>query len=456
MSPSATQQPNIIWIFSDQQRAQSLGWMGDPNACTPNLDRLAQTGICSTAAVSGYPLCCPYRGALLTGRYPHLTVPGHEHRLPPEQPTVAHAFKEAGYDTLYIGKWHLDGFKESQGRAAHHIIPPERRGGFETWIGYENNNSPWDCWVHGGEGSAAFHYRLDGYETDQLSNLFIEQLRLLARRQNAGLEHQPAGQTRPFFAVLSVQPPHNPYIAPSQQMGRYNPARIELRPNVPAIPRVTERARRELAGYYAQIENLDWNVGLILDELARLKLLDNTHILFFSDHGDMHGSQGQFHKTSPWEESIRVPFIINGGETLYSHQTGSLPLLVNHVDIAPTSLGLCGLPVPEWMQGFDYSGYRLRGKPVLSEPDSAYLQVVIPTRHADSIDRPWRGLVTRDGWKYVALEGQPWLMFNLNEDPYEQSNLAFNSRYGVERKRLNERLAGWIADTEDSFNLPDC
>jgi arylsulfatase A-like enzyme len=79
---------------------------------------------------------------------------------------------------------------------------------------------------------------------------------------------------------------------------------------------------------------------------------------------------------------------------------------------------------------------------------------VIPTDHGDSVDRPWRGIVTLDGWKYVALEGQPWLMFNLNEDPYELANLAHNSRYRTERKRLQDRLAAWIAETGDRFELP--
>jgi len=439
--------PNLIWIFSDQQRGQALGWMGDPNLHTPNLDRMAQMGLCSTAAVSGYPLCCPYRGGLLSGRYPHLTVPGHEFPLPPDQKTIAHVFKENGYHTSYFGKWHLGGFKERDGRAAFHIIPPDQRGGFDHWVGYENNNSQWDTWVHGGEGEEAFHYRLPGYETDALTDLLIDQLEDYATQNAISKGH-------PFFSVLSVQPPHNPYAAPEEWMRRHTPGTVKLRPNVPSIPRVVERARRELAGYYAQIENLDWNVGRILQALARLDLLDNTHVIFFSDHGDMHGSHGQFLKTSPWEESVRVPFIIAGRETMYSHRTGSLPLLVNHVDIAPTSLGLCGLPIPDWMQGFDYSSFRLRGVSPTQAPDSAYLQVVVPTHHHDSIDRPWRGVITNDGWKYIALEGQPWMMFNLNEDPYEQANLAFNSRYQVERGRLNDRLRSWISDTGDEFCLP--
>jgi arylsulfatase A-like enzyme len=367
--------------------------------------------------------------------------------MPPEQPTIATAFNAAGYDTAYFGKWHLDGFREREGRAAMHIVPPERRGGFERWVGYENNNSQWDCWVHGGEGDSAFHYRLPGYETDALTDLLIEYL------IERGMD-QAEGTGSPFFAVLSVQPPHNPYVAPAEWMANHTPAQVVLRPNVPDVPRVVEQAQRELSGYYAMIENLDWNVGRIREALGELGLAHNTHLVFFSDHGDLHGSHGQFRKTAPWEESIRIPFIVGGHVPRYAFKSGRQPVPINHVDVAPTTLGLCGIEPPAWMQGTDYSGYRVQGRPVANEPDSAYLQVVIPTMHGDSVDRSWRGVVTRDGWKYVVLEGQPWLMFNLNEDPYELVNLAHNTRFAAERRRLQDRLAAWARDTGDEFALP--
>jgi len=103
------------------------------------------------------------------------------------------------------------------------------------------------------------------------------------------------------------------------------------------------------------------------------------------------------------------------------------------------------------MEGFDYSSRRLAWRPAGSEPDSAFLQSVIPTGHGNSVDRPWRGIVTTDGWKYVCFENVPWLMFNLNDDPYEWVNLAHNSQYREHRKRLNDRLRQWIADTGDCF-----
>ncbi|MCY3945182.1 MAG: sulfatase [Anaerolineaceae bacterium] len=438
-----SERPNVIWIFGDQHRGQSLGYMGDPNVSTPHLNRLADEGITFTRAVAGFPLCSPFRGALISGQYPHRVTPGHQTQLDPSLPTVATAFNEAGYHTAWYGKWHIDGAQERERRTAMHIIPPERRGQFQKWIGYENNAPQFDCWVHGGEGEDAFHYRLPGYETDALTDLFIEHLR------------ERAGEEGPFFAGLSVIPPHDPYHAPPEWMGRHIPARVELRPNVPDIPRIVERARNDLAGYHAMIENLDWNVGRIRTALEELGLYENTHVLFFSDHGDMHGSHGQFRKTSPWEESLRIPFIIGGGPHRYHHDSGFHEVPINHVDIAPTSLGLCGLDAPAWMQGTDYSGYRLRGKKVSDEPDSAYLQAVVPTGYAHTMDRPWRGIVTRDNWKYTVLEGQPWMLFNLNEDPYEQANHAHNSLYHAERRRLQARLAEWIDHTGDSFRLPD-
>ena len=101
--------PNVIWVFGDQHRMQALGCNGDPNARTPNIDTLASDGVSFTNAVSGFPLCCPFRGSLLTSRYPHKCVPGHEYPLPDGQKTIAHAFNDAGYRTAWFGKWHVFG-----------------------------------------------------------------------------------------------------------------------------------------------------------------------------------------------------------------------------------------------------------------------------------------------------------------------------------------------------------
>ncbi|HBE02177.1 MAG: hypothetical protein A2096_15275 [Spirochaetes bacterium GWF1_41_5] len=439
---------NVIWIISDQHRAQCLSINGDPNLNTPNIDAMGALGLNFTQAVSGFPLCCPFRGSMLTGRYPHLCIPGHEYPLPEGMPTIAHILNEHGYETAYFGKWHVAGLHESEGRTSLRKVSMPMRGGFTRWLGYENNNSQWDSWVHGHDtaGTEIPHYRLPGYETDALTDHFLDYLK----------EKKNTQADKPFFAVLSVQPPHDPYVAPPQFMARHNPERMIMRENVPRVLSIMKQAKREYAGSCAMIENLDYNIGRVIMLLRETGLYDSTHILFFSDHGDMHGSHGLMRKTNPFEEAVRIPFVMGGvsDKGYNGMRSGSCSTLINHVDIAPTTLGLCGVPVPESMQGTDLSAVRLERRSAPAYPDSVFLQSVIPTGHGSSIDRPWRGIITHDRWKYVALDSQPWLLFNLTEDPYEQVNHAFNTSYAAERKKLNNRLARWISDTGDTFNLP--
>lgn len=442
--------PNVIWLIADQWRAQALSSSGDPNARTPTIDMLATQGVEFYRAVAGFPLCCPFRGSLLASRYPHHCVPGNDYGLPMEQQTIATPFKEAGYQTAWIGKWHLDGFNERTGRPAMHIVPPNRRRGFDYWAAYQNNNSQYDCWIHGGEGKDAFHYRLPGYETDELTNLLIRYI-------DDRAADAKNGHAKPFFAALSVQPPHDPFLAPPEFMAHFNGARLELRPNVPPVASVQETARRELAAYYAMVENWDWNISRIRTALNKAGLAFNTHLMIFSDHGDMHGSHGYYRKRLPFEESMRVPMMITGEQPLSAEgrRAGRIPALINHVDIAPTTLGLCGIKKPSWMEGTDYSQYRLAKNAGPSAPDSAYLQVVDARGGNGNLNKPYRGVVTADGWKYVCFEGTSWLLFNLNEDPYELQNLAHENHMRAERKRLIARLRQWITDTGDKFNVPE-
>ena len=452
MPDDASRFTNAIWIFGDQHPAHALSCNGNPNLNTPHLDRLAAEGQNYTQrAVSGFPLCCPFRGSLLTSLYPHECVPGHEYQMPPEMPTIAHAFSEHGYDTAYFGKWHVDGFHEREGRAAMHIIPPERRGGFDTWVGYENNNSQWDCWVHGGEGERGLSLS-PARLRDRLPDRPADRVLCASRARRSG-----AGREQPFFAVLSVQPPHNPYLAPAEWMARHTPGQVQLRPNVPPVARIQAQARRELAGRLCHDREPGLERGPHPRGAGRGGPGPGHHILiFFSDHGDMHGSHGQFRKTcalgrvDPHPLYHRRPAAraTKGGRA-------GCPTWSTTWTLRRPRWACAASTTPDWMRGHDYQrAAPAPGGPQAAAPDSAFLQCVIPTGHGDSVDRPWRGVVTLDGWKYVALEGQPWLMFNLNEDPYELANLAHNTRYRVERKRLQDRLAGWIRETEDSFVLP--
>jgi len=451
--------PNVIWVIADQMRSQAMSYHGDPNVRTPNIDRLAIEGVDFTQALSGTPLCSPFRGSLITGKYPHeSSVEALNSPLSTEMPTVAHTLKENGYNTCWIGKWHLDGDRPEldvslpENKKQIRQIPPERRGGFESWWAYENNNQPFNCTVHTDNDEGEMEsFRLEGYESDALTDIMINWL----EKQVS----QDEDANKPFFACLSLQPPHDPYVAPAECMKNYNPAQLKLRPNVPNNKKIEERSRVELAGYYAAIERVDWNLGRLRKTLLDLGIDQDTYIIFFSDHGDLHGSHGQFRKMAPWEEAIKIPFIV-GGPTRESHLTKTVDFPINHVDIAPTTLGICGINTPDYMRGFDYSSYVLGYDDTQQlPPDSAYLSLPVPTATQEGVileegvDRPFRGIVTRCGWKYVVLENQEWLMFNLNEDPYEQVNLALNPFYKDKRKELQERLLLWINETNYKFQV---
>jgi arylsulfatase A-like enzyme len=332
------------------------------------------------------------------------------------------------------------------------MVPPELRGGFDYWLGYENINEHFRCYVHGTDTPELV--RLPGYETDALTDRFIGHIRKHVSTTGGKDNHQP------FFAALSVTPPHNPYIAPADYARRRTAASVQLRPNVPAVKRVEEAARLGLASYYGMIENLDDNLGRVREALYDMGIDENTIIMFFSDHGEMLGSHGQFGKSAPWEESVRIPMVIGSlhNAKLTACTRSDAPM--NHVDIAPTTLGLCGIAQPEWMVGYSYAHLALHPKHPLykpasaPEPDSAYMQQIPRKRHAHSVNKSWRGVVTRDGWKYVVTPGNDWLLHNLNEDPYEQVNLAHDQVYAAQRKKLRARLEQWISATDDSFELP--
>ncbi len=441
--------PNVIWVLTDQMRAQAMAFMGDANVKTPNLDNMAREGVAFTSAVSGAPWCCPFRGSLLTGLYPHQNgVVQTPAALDSSIPTIATPFKQAGYHTAYVGKWHLDG-----SNSVAHYIPKERRGNFDYFMGNEACNNQNECYVFGTDSEEPV--RLDGYETDSLTDLFINHITKHVTSED---------DYKPFFGVLSVQPPHNPYVSPTDLDGTakyyHNPADIKLRPNVPP-GKHSEEAKINLAGYYGMIENIDTNLGRLRNALKKLNIDRETYIIFMSDHGDCLNSHGQWHKSSPWEESIRIPFIVSRVGEGYHMKHGKTNALINHVDIAPTTLGLCGIEIPENMVGYDYSSlcikegtkeYKNNDKEM---PKSAYLQQIARKYQDHTINKEWRGVVTSDNWKYVCLNNFDYLLFDLNEDPYEMANLCYDILHQEKKEELHNILKNYIESTNDNFKLPD-
>ena len=219
--------------------------------------------------------------------------------------------------------------------------------------------------------------------------------------------------------------------------------------------------RKEIAAYYAMITALDEQVGRILGELDNLGLAEDTIVLVSSDHGAMLGSHGKRLKRKPWEESIRVPGIVryprasHGGAEGGAQAGKVTDALFSHVDFAPTLLSLCGIPVPEEMQGSDLSPVIL-GKPDPAGrpeqgPESAFFQIFGPF-HAGGVEFGWRGVRTQRHM-YARRESEPWVLYDLQQDPYELNNLVNDPGSSAIREELEEKLTAWMEKTGDSWEF---
>jgi len=420
--------PNIVLLLADQWRAQALGSAGDPNVQTPHLDRLARESVQFANAVSGVPVCCPYRATLLTGQRA-LThgVFMNDVTLAPNAVTMAKVFRSAGYDTAYIGKWHVDG----HGRSS--FIPPERRQGFEYWKVLECTHD----------------YTNSAYYADAPKKLKWQGYDALAQTHDAQqyLRNRTNG-AKPFLLCLAWGPPHDPYqTAPPEYRALYRPEALKLRPNVPATNETA--ARRMLAGYYAHCTALDDCVGEIRRTLREMGLEDNTLFVFTSDHGDLLGSHGQRNKQQPWDESIRVPFFLRWPAGLGTN-AARIEVPITGEDIMPTLLGLCHFRIPLTVEGLDFSRYIRGGKN--PGDGAALISCVAPfgqwTRKLGG--REYRGLRTTR-YTYVRDLSGPWLLFDNETDPYQMDNLVGRPEQAVLQAELEARLKRKLRKTGDRF-----
>ncbi|MDQ1255524.1 MAG: hypothetical protein QG656_116, partial [Candidatus Hydrogenedentes bacterium] len=417
----------VVFLFPDQWRAQATGYAGDPNAKTPNLDRLAGESVHFVNAISGCPVCSPYRASLLTGQYPltHGVFLNDVH-LRDEAVSLAEAFKAAGYDTAYIGKWHVDGHGRSN------YIPRERRQGFDFWkvleCTHDYNNSP--------------------YYADEDVKLKWEGYDAIAQTREAERYIRDHPKDKPFVLILSWGSPHDPYqTAPEAYRAMFSPEQIQLRPNVP--DEAVERARKDLAGYYAHIAALDACVGDVCKTLAECGIANDTLLVFTSDHGDMLGSQGHWMKQRPYDESIRVPFLVR-----YPAKLGAAgrtaDALINAPDIMPTLLGLSGVAIPESVEGLDYTGYLLGGPN--PGDDAALLTCPAPFGQFPRAKggKEYRGVRTKRYTYCRDLDG-PWLLFDNEQDPYQRTNLCNAPECAGIQAELEAVLAQMLRETHDEF-----
>ncbi len=401
--------PNILWILTTQWRASACGYAGDRNVRTPHLDALAAESTNYTQAVTPHPFGPFARAALLTGvPCPANGVRDYFDPLPSGAKTVAHALRFCGYDTAFFGKWHLarrDPHAPLVGDAhARTMVPPEARGGFETWEGFESGfllNNPW---LHGSRLPEPV--QVPGYQPAVLVERAVKWW--AARQPDA----------RPWFCVVSLETPHPPYDAPADGQAGPAPETLVLAPNVPRGGGAEARARRELPGYYTHIEATDRWIGRLLGHLCDDSPHGHTVVVFTSVHGDMHGAHGLFRKGWPHEESIRVPLLVR------------LPGVAGSSD--PANVSLLDLPAMAraWADGM--------ASPPSSEGALVSMPSVVARPH--QCDRVWRGLRTNRRKLVLNDDGSPWLFFDLEADPGEMRNLAHDPACATELNALRQRL----------------
>lgn len=426
---AAPSRPNILFIIADQWRAQAFGYAGDPNVKTPNFDRFEREAVHFTQAVAGMPVCSPTRASLLTGQRPHTHgVFINDVPLNTNAVTIAKVLKSAGYDTGCIGKWHVDGHGS---RSA--FIPRERRQGFDYWKVLECTHAYNNSFYYA-DGPQKLKW--DGYDAFAQTR---DAQNYLRNRTNAA---------KPFLLWLSWGPPHNPYeTAPPKYRAMYSPEQIQLHPNVPASAQA--RARKELAGYYAHCTALDDAFADLLRTLDDTGLATNTIVVFTSDHGDMLWSQNLQRKQKPWEESARVPMLMRLPAS-FGIKPQRLAATINTEDVMPTLLSLAGVPIPQSVEGLNFTAAMRGGKD--PSDGGTVLRCISPFGEYARRNggREFRALRTARHTYVRALDG-PWLLYDNEADPYQTNNLIGVSAYAPLQARLEAQLKEKLAAQRDRF-----
>jgi arylsulfatase A-like enzyme len=428
-------QPNLLFILCDEWRAQATGYNGDTNITAPVLDRFAKESISFDNAVSGCAVCCPARASIMTGQYPLTNgVFINDVELKPHSPTLAEAFTRAGYRTGYIGKWHLYGSPDGNYGRRLAPVPADKHLGFDYWKACEcSHDYNHSLYYEGSDPTPRYWPGYDAFSQTDDACRFIE-------------THCKASE--PFLLFLSLGPPHFPLnTAPEQYRAMYRTRALELRPNVPDTKRV--EAETSLRGYYAHIAALDTCFERLLGALEQLNIAEDTIVVFASDHGDMMLSQGLTTKLYPWDESVRIPFLLR-----YPRQLGRrgrrLKTPLNMPDIMPTLLSIAGLKIPEGVQGTDLSPIA-KARHTDEANAAAFINLPVPItearRHGFAAYRGLRSV----RYTYVRSINGPWLLYDNQSDPFQKRNLC-NQREAAEIQSAMERqLTARLRSLNDDF-----
>ena len=428
--------PNILWICTDQQRYDTIGALNNSQLRTPNIDRLVASGVSFERAYCQSPICTPSRASFLTGMYPssvHGCGNGNAHWVE-AAPLVTALLADAGYDCALAGKLHLAG---ARGR----IEPRPKHDGYRV---FHWSHGPHDYWREGHDYADWLrdqgHSLADMLKRPHDTPPELHQTTWCADRAIDFIEADHEG--KPWLMSVNIFDPHAPFDPPQPYLDRFD---IEAMPgpkfresDLAAQAKLSELdfqtearrpedfdAKRIQAAYYAMIELVDDNVGRMLDALEGSGQLDNTVVIFSSDHGEMLGDHGLLLKGCRFYEGlVRVPLIISWPRKLLADRRRQA--LVELIDIAPTLLDLAGVSIPERMQGRSLRTLLTDAKAIDQHRELArceYYSALNPDSH-ERYQGSYATMIRDDRYKLIVYHGLGiGELFDLREDPDEFTNL---------------------------------
>lgn len=412
--------PNIIFYFSDQQRADSAGCYGQKLPVTPNLDKIAEEGTLFENAFTCQPVCGPMRACLQSGVYASQNgCYRNDIALPLDCKTIAHYLKEAGYDTAYVGKWHLASDKNNNYKTK--AVPVERRGGYDYWRAsdiLEFTSHGYNGYVYDENNN-----RLDfkGYRADRINDYAVEYLK--------NQKHE-----KPFFMFISQLEPHhqNDRLRFEAPKGASKNFRNYETPG--DLKGMLGDWKLMYPSYLACCNRVDQNFGKLIQALKDEGLYENTVVIYTSDHGCHFRTRNFEYKRSCHEASTKVPLVITGGAFTGG---GKVSDLVSLIDLPATVLDIAGVEIPEHFEGKSLQD--LKGH------ESVFMQI-----SESQIGRA----VRTDRWKYsvsaknadcaFAPKYTEDFLYDLDNDPYEKNNLIEDPEYKDVKKELREILLEYM------------
>ncbi len=431
---SRASQPNIVFIISDQFRADALGCMGmNPMNLTPNLDAMARRGVLFRQAISNQPVCAPARACMFTGQYPpRHGVWKNALGLHPDAVTLPGLLRDHGYTANYIGKWHLSAQTPTDRMSGP--VPRQNRGGFlDFWEGanaLELTSHPFEGDMYDGDGNP-LHFSGE-YRADFLTERAVRFLK--EKRQ----------KDKPFLLAVSYLEVHHQndsdlFVPPKRYANKYpNPwVPQDLRPLPGTWP-------SQLPGYYGCVAGIDDAVGTLLASLKEQGLEENTIVVFTSDHSCHFRSRNAEYKRSPHESSIHIPLIMAGPGF---NRAMEIPELVSQVDFAPTLLEAAGVTVPATMQG--KSVIPLLQRKTEGWRNEVYIEISESLTGRALRTPQWTYAVAVPEREQRSTHYNEYMLYDRYADPFQHVNLAGRTETKEVSEKLRERLIARIVEAGD-------